>query len=48
MKKYINPELEVKMLSLEQSIMDASNFLQPNETEIDGTGEDNGWERAED
>lgn len=47
-KKYINPELEVKMLSLEQSIMDASNFLEPNETEIDGTGEDNGWARADD
>lgn len=42
MKKYINPELEVKMLSLEQSIMDPSNFLQPNETEIDGTKDD--WE----
>ncbi len=46
MKKYINPELEVKMLSLEQSIMDASN-LAPNETEIDGTGKDNGWNLAD-
>ena len=47
MKKYINPELEVKTLSLEQSIMDASQIiLEPNETEFDGTGADNGWNAA--
>lgn len=47
MKKYINPELEVKMLSLEQSIMDVSTRA-PNETEIDGDGINNGWGKAED
>lgn len=44
MKKYVNPELEVKELTLETGIMNESVNAIP----FDGTGEDNGWERAED
>ena len=44
MKKYVNPELEIKELLLETSIMEVSNL---NETEFDGDGPDNGWGDAQ-
>lgn len=44
MKKYINPELEIKELVLEMSIMNESS----NAIEFDGDGPDNGWDKYED
>ena len=41
MKKYINPELEIKELGLETAIT-------ASEIDFDGTAKDNGWEGAED
>ena len=41
MKKYINPELEIKELGLETAIT-------ASEIDFDGTGQGNGWEGAED